>query len=236
MKILYSTIFFLFFSILSISAQNVFYTLDGQEATEEAVEGAIINVSNYIKSVANKDFDLTWEKEVDKPDGWLVAICTNEVCSPDAIESGPFSIASGDSVDLKVQAQPLGNTGTATVTVRFFDPADPTNTNTMGETTFTVTATDPSTSLTNIIPSKKVFNTYPNPVRNTLNVELENYENITTLEVYNMVGRSVGTYSIENVSEVQQLDMLNLEEGMYFISLLDENGQLVETKRFSKIR
>jgi|GEM_PF-4564368 len=236
MKILYSTIFFLSFSILSINAQNVFYTLDGQEITEEAVEGAIINVSNYIKSIANKDLDLMWEKEVEKPDGWSVAICTNDVCFIDEVQSGALSIASGDSVALKVQAQPSGYVGTATVTVRFFDPADPTNANTMGETTFTVTATEPSTALTNIGSTEKVFNTYPNPVRNTLNIELENYESITSLEVYNMVGSSVGTYSIENTNEVQQLDMLNLEEGMYFISLLDENGQLVDTKRFSKIR
>ncbi len=233
MKIFYSTIFFLFFSMLTINAQDIFYVSDDiVVSTGSSEDGETIEAKNYIKNNTSKTVNLVWEKDLNIPEGWQVFICDNAGCYPHETFSSNFSIAAGDSSEIKVQFKPKGIVGSGSASVTFTDPEDDTiaGTASFEGDAWAVGLED------NITSTEQVFNTYPNPVRNTLNVELQNYNEVQELEVYNMVGQSVGRYFIDNPSEVQKLDVFDLEDGMYFISLLDANGQLVNTKRFSKIR
>ena len=69
------------------------------------------------------------------------------------------------------------------------------------------------------------FKLYPNPVRNILNIQLE--EILEKVEVYSILGRKVldGNTSTINVS--------NLSSGMYLLKVYTQDGK-VGVKRFIK--
>ena len=73
---------------------------------------------------------------------------------------------------------------------------------------------------------------FPNPAREILNLrtwELEGQKG--TLEIFNLLGNKVYEEIIELDTEYQTIDILNLENGMYWLSLKLENRRRV-SKRF----
>jgi len=73
---------------------------------------------------------------------------------------------------------------------------------------------------------------FPNPAREILNLrtwELEGQKG--TLEIFNLLGNKVYEEIIELGTEYQTIDIQNLENGMYWLSLKLENRRRV-SKRF----
>ena len=58
---------------------------------------------------------------------------------------------------------------------------------------------------------------YPNPVNNILTIN--NANNATSIEIYNIQGQMVSTCNFTN-----KLDVSNLTKGMYFIKIISDNG------------
>ena len=74
------------------------------------------------------------------------------------------------------------------------------------------------------------FKLYPNPVENTLNIELEDMK-VSKLFIYNVSGITV--YSTENISGNISVNVSNYVEGSYFVKIItDENVEI--TNRFVK--
>ena len=69
------------------------------------------------------------------------------------------------------------------------------------------------------------FKLYPNPVRNTLNIQLEEY--LENVEVYSMFGRKVLECANTNVN------VSNLSSGMYLLKVYTQDGK-IGVKRFVK--
>ena len=69
------------------------------------------------------------------------------------------------------------------------------------------------------------YQIYPNPVKNTLTVK---GENMLQISVYNSVGQLVKT--IECNSQEVLIDVNDLQDGMYFINIMNNNGENTTSK------
>lgn len=63
---------------------------------------------------------------------------------------------------------------------------------------------------------------YPNPSLGEFAVELNGFNGVATVEVYNIVGRKVWTSTAQGEGAVQRIDLGALEAGNYLISVSDD--------------
>jgi hypothetical protein len=75
--------------------------------------------------------------------------------------------------------------------------------------------------------------TYPNPARNELNVLFSKEADVKTIAVYNLIGKVINVYKT-TVDNSAMLDIRNLPSGLYFIRLMNGNGGVVATRKFTK--
>lgn len=80
---------------------------------------------------------------------------------------------------------------------------------------------------TSIEEYENKFNIYPNPVNDRLVIDTE--ENVRTVNIYNILG--VAVYSTNNFAQ-NEINVSDLSEGIYFISIETDNGKIV--KKFIK--
>jgi len=239
MKKLYILFLLTFFTAASIQAQDLIeFQKEELYANLEEVDlaGPLSTSFNYIKNNTTETINVSWERTLeDLVDGWTSSICDESICYPSgqSMNINPITIAPGDSAKIKVQFNPNYDNlfGASMVEIRVIAKA--------AGTADTITASFLSevyaTGIEDVFIEEKTVDIYPNPVINQLFLELNNYPEASIVEVYNMVGKRVEQFFIENVGEIQKYDLFDLQEGMYFISLLDNNNQLLETKRFSKV-
>lgn len=82
--------------------------------------------------------------------------------------------------------------------------------------------------------SSNVFNVFPNPATNVLNVELSNENGINyTIEIRNAIGTLVKSYSTN--TKVSVVNVSDLAVGIYSISMYSEHETAI-TKRWIKIK
>ena len=70
----------------------------------------------------------------------------------------------------------------------------------------------------------------PNPVNNQLNI-IHNYENLEIIEIVNITGKIVKSVSWSNI---QTLNVSNLEPGMYFVKAINKNLDILNTSKIIK--
>lgn len=81
------------------------------------------------------------------------------------------------------------------------------------------------------INAEVAFELYPNPCQSNLFVDLSEVENVTSVEVYNMLGKEV--MEIEEFSGNElQLNTADLTNGVYFVAV--RSGNSVQTIKFVK--
>lgn len=243
MKKIYSVLLTICFGFLSLSAQDIFFIQDAIEINNEGI--GIMPATNYLYNNTSKTVTLQWVKvDSDIPDGWETQICTVEsgdetggICYQSDVYTNPFTLGSGDTLGLKVNFVTPGtpddpSTGIAEMELYFYDPVDSMNIN--GTSAFR--AVTVSTGFQDLNVNDASFRTFPNPVVSTVNVQLQNYDDVKFIEVYNLVGQRVISHNVEDQRSIQVIEMMDMDEGLYFISLLDEGENILETKRFSKVR
>jgi len=238
MKKLITFLFILSALNFSLNAQEVYFENTGvTETFSDSLSYVIDGGKNYIINEGTRDVTITWEREdIENPEAWTTQVCTvpfvgDGTCYPEVVRMKEETIPAEGKLGLKLQYTTNGEPGSANTILKFFVTGDP---SIKGEAVFKCDMW--STGIEDITADQKSFRTYPNPVINTLTVELMNYQEVRFIEVYNLVGRTVKSAPIENENGAYTLDLMDLGEGMYFISLLDQNEQMVTTKRFSKIR
>jgi hypothetical protein len=77
--------------------------------------------------------------------------------------------------------------------------------------------------------NKTSVNIYPNPVSS--NLYLNNIDGIEMIRISNILGETVNTVKVNSNST--ELNVSNLSNGIYFVTLIDKSG-VVLTKKFSK--
>lgn len=72
---------------------------------------------------------------------------------------------------------------------------------------------------------------YPNPAYGELNVLFDINTGIRNITVYNLIGKAITVYKVNGNSA--KLDTENLPSGIYFIRLIDGQGRVVATRKFT---
>ncbi|RYE24425.1 MAG: T9SS type A sorting domain-containing protein [Sphingobacteriales bacterium] len=86
------------------------------------------------------------------------------------------------------------------------------------------------TSVSSVAKAGDDISIYPNPARNEINAVFNS--NIKTIAVYNLIGKVVSVYKVNGSSA--KLDLSNVPSGIYFMRLVDNAGQIVATRRFTR--
>jgi hypothetical protein len=82
-----------------------------------------------------------------------------------------------------------------------------------------------------IAPEKTVsqFKVYPNPVSGELFIQPKsNIEEVYTLEMYSVKGELVKTECLQLGSNLQQISMSSLQNGIYILRLISDSGKYSE--------
>jgi hypothetical protein len=74
---------------------------------------------------------------------------------------------------------------------------------------------------------------YPNPAHNEVNLVYNTTADIKNIAVYNIIGKVIAVYKVtENNSA--NLNLENLPSGIYFARLINSQGNVVVTRKFTK--
>ena len=89
-----------------------------------------------------------------------------------------------------------------------------------------------ATSIKTVASNYYVSNISPNPANThaSLNYDLKNTTQSTTVKIYNMLGTLVKTMPLEAYSNSTKIDIASLEEGIYFYSVV-VGGKAIKTSR-----
>jgi hypothetical protein len=74
---------------------------------------------------------------------------------------------------------------------------------------------------------------YPNPATNEINVVYDAGADVKCIAVYNVIGKMAAIYKTSGYSA--NLDLGNIPSGIYFIRLVNAQGNIVATKKFTKL-
>jgi len=69
------------------------------------------------------------------------------------------------------------------------------------------------------------FSVYPNPAKNSLNVDIKKQIKVSSISIYNTLGQQI--LVIPNAQYTKQVDVSNLKTGNYFIKLTSDKGSSV---------
>lgn len=187
------------------------------------------NITKYIHIINNTggELNLYWEfvPAQSYPAEWTTQICDVNLCyAPNKLKSSsamPNVLADGADVEFSFKVWNNNGVveGNSYGILYLYD--DPNFTN------LVASSSAPVTSTTNLDVADLVI--YPNPT--TEFFQLKNDESISSISLYNIVGRLVKTYS--HSSGITH-DVTALRTGMYLVRLENDEGEVVKSMRLSK--
>jgi hypothetical protein len=74
---------------------------------------------------------------------------------------------------------------------------------------------------------------YPNPAKNTVNIEIASGVILESIAIYNPLGQLVKTLTDSELSASLSIDVSALKTGSYFMEITSNNGKI--TKKFVKL-
>ena len=74
---------------------------------------------------------------------------------------------------------------------------------------------------------------FPNPARESINVLFDRQSGVKTIAIYNMIGKAMRVFKPSDDNSAK-LDLDNIPSGVYFVRLLNNDGQVVATRRFTR--
>jgi len=87
-------------------------------------------------------------------------------------------------------------------------------------------------SVSNVTNTASDVVLYPNPAHDELNVVYDATADVKNIAVYNIIGKVMQVYRVNGTSA--NLDLQNIPSGIYFVRLLNSQGNAVVTRKFTK--
>jgi len=185
-------------------------------------------VDIYITNDGAEELNIYWKfvPANDYPEAWFTQICDINLCyAPNKYQSSPNApntVAPGETMHFYVKVWDYAN-GLNEDSYGILELySDPDFFNKIAETSA------PETSTTNTVNFENLI-IYPNPTTDYF--QLKNDANISSVGIYNVVGRLVDTYTH---SEGMVHDVSSLRTGMYLVRLVNQKGDVVKALRLSK--
>ena len=184
----------------------------------------------YATNEANKDLEVKVRRiETHMPEGTSSYFCWAQ-CYPPATNVSPtaMTITPGETNDFfSGDYIPAGVVGEATISYVFFDEEDLSNFSTINVTYVAATVGIEENNLNEVYLS----NAYPNPASTTVSLDYDLKDvNGAKLVVYNLLGSVVKDIQIPDAMGKLKVNIADLDDGIYFYSLLVKN-ETVKTKK-----
>lgn len=227
----------------TINAQLISVDPPLYDAHFDAVElnGATdIEVHASVTNNTANAINLKWQREVPEscPEGWKTLICDNVQCyaaststnfNPPALEA-PFTLAPGETYpEFLLHIRPAFAAGCCKVNVHFSTVENPTQI--LATIEYDIRINDPQCSLssTDEISVLDALNAFPNP--NTGVFSISESPLVKKVVVTDVLGRQLRSFAH---STGNLYDISDAPDGLYLVSMLDANGDLLKTVRMTK--
>ena len=230
---------------LTVSAQSFTRPLDTARLTYSG--SGVQTVSDKITIPGATDVTVKWNVvSCNFPADWLSnaapGICDANLCYQFAGASGLYPAmtlesctythgAIGDyhfQINLSpTSGTPATTTGTYYATVKLYNAA---NTSDSVYTTFAVSWG--ATGVPSVGKSGEDVLLYPNPANNEINLVYDATADVKTIAVYNIIGKVMAVYRVQGNSA--NLNLENVPAGIYFARLVNSQGEVVVTRKFTK--
>lgn len=191
-----------------------------------------VGVTNNTANTIN----LIWQREIPEscPEGWKTLICDNVQCYAAAtstnINEAPFTLDPGETYpEFLLHVRPAFAAGCCKVNVHFSTVENPTEV--LATLEYDIRVNDPQCSLssTDEVLVLDALKAYPNP--NTGVFTVSESPLVKRVVVTNVLGRQVRNFAHSNGN---LYDITDAPDGLYLVSLLDANGDLLKTVRMTK--
>lgn len=238
MKKFVLTAFTIFAAFAGANAQS--FTLSGDTVRGVASDNGA-HVGNVITNTTSSPITITWRvisHDIPAaPSKWNTSfgICDNSQCyGPEIItlSGGSYptktslNIPAAGNMDVYIGLGDLSGVttyGPYTVRIEFK------NGSTTDTTTYIVNKW--ATSVSNNVKSNDNIAVYPNPAHSEVNVVFNSMPEVKSIAIYNLIGKMVSVYKVSGTSA--QLDVSNTPTGIYIIRLMDAQGHMVATRKFT---
>jgi hypothetical protein len=203
--------------------------------TTMAFTGASADVHNTVTNLTTNSLQMAWKMTNSSiASGWVVSgVCDINLCYNWAgdVETGitkNCTVNSSSNMDFKVQYNATsGAIGSSSfITFRFVDV----NTGLSKSATFI--ATKVPTGVVNVSKVDDDIVLYPNPAKDDLNVIFDPNSDVKNIAVYNLIGKIVSIYKVNGNNA--KLNVSNVPSGIYFVRLLDGQGRVIATRKFTR--
>lgn len=179
---------------------------------------------------------IRWERfELERPAEWETQVCDPNDCYVPIVNSNidsllglnaPMLIPANDSVKISVYVNPMNTSGTGKFVLDFALANQP---DSIIETAnFEVEVTSLVVNTLEKIRQQDI-RIYPNPATDYF--QLTQTENIDRVSIVNLIGRQVGAF---RVYPGARYDVNYLPDGMYLVSLINDDYGVVKTMRLGK--
>lgn len=214
-------IFALLFTLQTGTAQLTITATTVDETLDVGIQKEMMAV--YITNTSTTDaVTVQWNRIENMPEGWQSFVCDKELCYLPTADTGTFSLDPEEEAFMKVTATAMSE-GSGTVTIDMFDTA---NAEDAVQTVFNMNAV--LTDVDDI--DVENIRIYPNPASDY--IKISNPEGIESMELYNLIGKKVRSFNVGSSNST--FNISNLPKGMYLIRLLDDDNDVLTTKRISK--
>lgn len=187
-----------------------------------------------VSNTTNRTLKLRWDKKIIyQPYSWESQICDKENSYPPGVDSNfdpiqgvvaPINLAPGESFDLLLTLLPYNTTGQCRIEVLFRELNKPDQL--VGTAVFQVNIIDTKDQAA-VKAGDQGVRIYPNPVHDRF--FLDNTPSLSRIDIYNTLGRRVKSFSNPQIGD--SYDATDLPQGVYLISLVDDQGKVIRTMR-----
>ncbi len=194
-----------------------------------------------LKNNTDQDLTLKWERTVVDLNGsdsegnpWQSLICDPVQCWDPPVSTNTYALPSGSiaRMDAHFQSSPLTpdlGSGFGLVEIHVWAVEDSANIN-------TTIIYEAQTWTVGIEKNpEQELRVYPNPFVNELNIDLNPADEITSVEVYNLIGKQMSNCYMAESENGFIIDTTDYEEGLYFVCFYNEQQEMVTSKIVSKM-
>ena len=180
---------------------------------------------SYVENPTTSDISINIVRAVNNfSSGWSGSYICTDLCYPDTQNVVPVIIPAMDKVEVQLHFMSDKSVGDGEVKLRFDEVGQPSM-----EITY-IAAAHPVSVVPVANPEIKF---YPNPANEYITVELAEVNRSAQVEVYNIIGKKLKSFVVNEVGTSFNIELSDLPKGAYFLRLKQDN--LVQTKKFQKI-
>jgi hypothetical protein len=233
-------VLFLALSLFSVSASSAqgFLTEYGDTVIVNLNGRQSVDVPNSIKSGTSNSVVVTW-RVIDHyfaPGLSANGFCDNIECrdSLGTITGASYTTAAYGSYDIFYATfRDYGAAVGSVSWVKLYVTEGPAGT--IGGTSRTLVFMVNKNTATGIANTRNNDNVsvFPNPARESVNVLFERESNVKTIAISNMIGKTMRVFKPTDNNSAR-LDLDNIPSGIYFIRLMNGDGHIVATRRFTR--